>query len=136
MAQIGAYLQLAHKFTGLAEFAFVYISEAHPVDGWKIENNPNMIHRHRSTSERVRAATRWRDSLPCELGPCPVYVDGIDNTVSLNFEARPDRLAVLRQGELVFLGGHGPSKYSVAAVDKWLQANLEKTHFTTAALQT
>ena len=50
----------------------------------------------------------------------PVYVDDLDNSLELAFEARPERLYIVENGRIAFRGGVGPYQYSLPAVRKWL----------------
>ena len=48
--------------------------------------------------------------------------DGIDNTANITFGAEPERLAVLFQGKLQWLGGPGPFKHSVEDLEEYLSS--------------
>ena len=48
--------------------------------------------------------------------------DGMDNEAALWFQASPERIAVVHQGKLAWLGARGPVGYSTEALEKWLNA--------------
>ena len=49
-----------------------------------------------------------------------VLVDDMDNRANIAFGAIPERLAVLYDGKLKWLGGSGPFKYSVEELENYL----------------
>lgn len=118
---------MAGDYEGRAHFAVVYMEEAHPTDGWMTSNVKHRIAQHTSLEQRAAAATVLESELASlfageprlvatvGLSLTPVLVDGMDNLAATTFGALPERLAILVDGELRFLGGRGPDDYSLLA---------------------
>ena len=49
-----------------------------------------------------------------------ILVDEMDNRASIGFGAMPERLAVVFDGKLQWIGGGGPSNYSVDDLENYL----------------
>jgi hypothetical protein len=99
-------------FRDRAGFAFVYIAEAHSVDGWQMSSNEEegvLLLQHTTLEERFAAAREGVERMGLTL---PVLVDGMDNTVSEAFAAWPERLFVVDDdGLIAFHGGPGPFEF-------------------------
>ena len=97
------------RFSGQVEFLAVYIREAHPTDGWRVDSNDRYgitFAQPQSYDERLGIATQCRSAL--ELG-MPLLVDAIDNRVEKVYGAFPDRLYLVDlSGRVAFKGGRGP----------------------------
>mmetsp|Transcript_64820 Transcript_64820/g.130350 ORF Transcript_64820/g.130350 Transcript_64820/m.130350 type:complete len:138 (-) Transcript_64820:63-476(-) len=127
-------MSLCAEFRGKAEFLVVYLEEAHPTDGWMFGGVSHMIEQHTSLEARRAAArimqremdthssclaaedTSEEDHGAAEtIGGPELLVDTMENLASVTFGALPERLLVLVEGRVVFLGGKGPEDYSVKA---------------------
>ncbi len=115
-------LRLAAEFEGRAFFAVVYLEEAHPSDGWTVPAATHSIKQHTQMRERVDAARELeaelsaiyeRESALAGKQPPPVLVDTMENRAAIVFGALPERLAIVREGMVVYLGGKGPFEYSL-----------------------
>ena len=53
-----------------------------------------------------------------------IFVDQMDNRLSTLFQAHPERLAVVRDGKVVFIGGKGPFYYSIEKLREFLQKRV------------
>jgi len=99
-------------FRDRAAFAFVYIAEAHSVDGWQMQSNEEegvLLRQPRTLEERFAAAREGAERMRLTL---PVLVDGMDDAVSEAFAAWPERLFVAdADGLIVFQGGPGPFEF-------------------------
>mmetsp|Transcript_15150 Transcript_15150/g.39123 ORF Transcript_15150/g.39123 Transcript_15150/m.39123 type:complete len:98 (+) Transcript_15150:486-779(+) len=74
----------------------------------------HFISQHSTLAERREAALRLRDVLQAEHGlSIPLCVDLMDNALSVAFGALPERLVILRDGVVEWIGGKGPEDYSV-----------------------
>ena len=51
----------------------------------------------------------------------PVYADLMDNHVNKAFGAMPERLYILLNNEVVYVGGPGPFFYNLDEVKTWLE---------------
>jgi hypothetical protein len=69
----------------------------------------------------VRAASDWRDALSAAS---PYFIDGIDNAAMDAFVSWPERLFVIRDGVLEYVGGFGPERYDVAELEAWLESHV------------
>ena len=109
------FVDIAKELKEVADFAIVYVREAHPTDlwafdWWKYGNIPS----HKTLADRIAAAK----ILVAELGESgaphiPVYIDQMSNDVCSSFGAAPERLAVLKNGLVHWIGGPGPEKYNL-----------------------
>ena len=116
---------MAGDYEGRANFVVVYLEEAHPTDGLMTSNVKHQIVQHANMEQRAAAAavleselhniftTEPRLAESAGESLVPVLVDSMDNLAASTFGALPERLAVLVDGELKFLGGKGPEDYSV-----------------------
>jgi len=97
------------KYGDRVAFQTVYIREAHPLDGWRMESNDQagiQVAQPRSTAERTGVASRCSSALEMSI---PLLVDGIDNRVERAYSGFPDRLYLIdREGKVAYKGGRGP----------------------------
>ena len=104
---------------------FVYIHEAHPSDGWQVENNRRdgiELRDPRELAERRDVALTCATRLGLTV---PVLLDGMDNAVSRAFNAWPERLYVVAGGgRVAYQGGRGPYGFSTTELRDFLQAWL------------
>lgn len=118
MEALAAFARTVDSHRGLADFALVYVAEAHPTDGWDV-GSKYRLRAHRSADERLAAARILRrDAAAAGVAESDVklLVDGLDDEVAAAFGALPERLAIVQHGRLVWLGGCGPMDYSVPAL--------------------
>ena len=121
MSQLGRFLQLQREYSDVADFALVYLEEAHPTDGWMYESVTHLVPQHTTVEARCAAAellaAEVRALLASQPGavpaPPPLVVDTLANEASLAFGALPERLVVLQGGVVRFVGGKGPEEYSI-----------------------
>jgi hypothetical protein len=99
----------------------VYIHEAHPTDGWVVENNTKSgvdIAKPRSLEERRQVAATCATRLDLTM---PVLTDGMDNAVDRAFNAWPERLYVIStDGTVAYQGGKGPYGFDPVELDAFL----------------
>lgn len=93
----------------------------------------HQIHEHTEMVDRVSAARILEEELNelhqtneqlRQVVPSDIVIDGMDNLISISFGALPERLAVIVDGKLAFLGGKGPEEYSVLECRRALQEIL------------
>ena len=140
MAKLSKVSELATLYADVADFATVYIMEAHPADGWRLEGNETMMEgveqsrnfsQHAALADRLEAArhllthramvSTFRDADREERRQSmPVYVDAMDDAANLAYGALFERLYVIQDGKVVVQGGKGPSNYFVSDVSDWL----------------
>ena len=99
----------------------MYVREAHPIDGWRMESNDRVgVVAAQPTSDRKRGelATQCHDLLEMSM---PILVDGIDDTVGRAYSGMPDRLYVVdRQGKVAFKSGRGPFRFTPGEMEQAL----------------
>ena len=100
----------------------MYISEAHPTDGWSIQSaSQPIVNQQKTFEERCDTAREFKDNIS-DIVNAKFLVDGMDNLANITFGAIPERLAVLYNGKVQWLGGPGPFKYSVEELEKYLHS--------------
>jgi len=111
MAALKKFGEAKKQFAGEVDFIIVYISEAHPTDEWSFDfKGQPQVAQPVSLDERLDCAKIMLDSINFEVD---VYVDNIDNRANLTFGAIPERLIVIRDDIVDFIGGIGPFNYSI-----------------------
>ena len=91
------------------QFYMVYISEAHPSDGWVTPQNLyDEIDYDQPVDEDQRAAVAHACQLGMEV-KMPMLIDAIDNRIDEKYIAEPTLYYVIASdGTLVFNGAQGP----------------------------
>lgn len=117
MQMLKRYQQLKNDFAEVADFAVVYIEEAHPVDGWAFKGISD-VPMHRTQLERCKAAQKMTTSV--DLSGCIVAVDSMLNAANIAYGAVPIRLYIVQNSEIAYEGGPGPMKYRMQEVKTWL----------------
>jgi len=123
MANLGKFGALRTKFAGLVDFVTVYIAEAHPAERKDFSGNYD-IDTHANMEERIEAARTLKKVAGDVLTGCPILVDRMDDSANIAFAAFPERLYVLKNGNIVFQGGTGPNNYDINEVELFLSKNL------------
>jgi len=112
----------------------VYIREAHPSDGWKMESNERVgvsLEQPKTTEARHLAASACCQSLQLSM---PLLVDTIDDQVNRSYSGFPDRLYLLdRAGKVIYKGGRGPFGYKPRELEQSLLMYLLDEPATAAA---
>lgn len=116
-------MKLASEYRDRVDFLVVYLEEAHPTDGWMFGMVTHFIPQHTSMHARLTASDALRQEIASLTSEplLPVAVDLMDNTASRAYGALPERLAIIHDSRLHWLGGRGPEDFSTNA----LQAELE-----------
>lgn len=126
-------MEFRREWSDRADFAMVYLEEAHPTDGWLYDSVKHEIKQHETMEQRLKAA-KVLDAECRRLGVAdlPIVVDEMENLASITFGALPERLIIIRGGapqampraagvRVKWIGGKGPEEYSVADCKKWLE---------------
>jgi hypothetical protein len=99
----------------------VYIREAHPTDGWKMEFNDQVgvtIEQPKTQEARNLVASRCCQALNLSM---PLVVDTITDQVNRAYSGFPDRLYLIdRDGKVVYKGGRGPYGYKPRELEQTL----------------
>ena len=104
------FIAVCEEFGDAADFVIVYLAEAHPVDEAVIKDYYR-IETHVSLEDRSRAVDELKEFAP-EL-PCKVYMDSMKDEALHNYGSYPERLFIVQNGKVKFVGGIGPFAYSV-----------------------
>ncbi|XP_078371617.1 type I iodothyronine deiodinase-like [Oculina patagonica] len=118
-AKVDEFLSIVREFNDVADFLTVYIEEAHPCDGWAFKNNVT-IPQHQTIEERCKAAQLMLDSVEFN---CPVMVDNMDDEGNKAYAGSPIRLYIIKDQQIEYAGGTGPTFYKPKEVKQWLQSN-------------
>lgn len=99
----------------------MYVREAHPTDGWRMESNDRAgiaLPQPIDLAGRVEAATACRNHLEMNM---PVLVDEIDDRVGPAYSGMPDRLYLIdREGRVAYKGGRGPFGFKPGELEQAL----------------
>ena len=97
------------RYGDRVEFLGVYVREAHPTDGWKMQSNekagisfaqPLTLTGRNDLAEKCCAALHMT---------IPLVVDTLDDKVGHAYSGMPDRLYLIdRDGKIAYKGGRGP----------------------------
>lgn len=117
------------RFKDRATFVMVYVREAHPTDGWKMEANTRVgvaVAQPRSTEEREAVCTQFRNKLKPGMR---VLVDDIADLAGNAYSAMPARLYVIdTKGKVAFKNGRGPFGFKPGEMEQALiMSILEST---------
>lgn len=109
-------------------FLFVYTAEAHPEDGWRLDNQYEHDHEYtqakdfcfyyaKTLAERT-AMARWL--IEKKQLDMPLVLDAMDDELLKTYNSWPIRLYIVRDGRVVYCGDQGPFGYEPDDVDKAL----------------
>jgi hypothetical protein len=116
---------LHKKYKDKVQFLAVYVREAHPIDGWRMESNDQAgisISQPQEKSARCKVAGKCSGHLGITM---PLVVDEIDDRVGNAFSGMPDRLYLLdRAGRVVYKGGRGPFGFKPGELEQALLMHL------------
>lgn len=114
-----------HRFKDEATFLGVYVREAHPTDGWKMESNARVgvaVSQPKNYEERTAVAQQCCSLLKPSI---PLLVDTIDDTVGDLYSGMPARLYVIdTAGKVAYKGGRGPFGFKVGEMEQALLMTL------------
>ena len=113
--------KLYREYRDRASFYIVYIQEAHPIDGWQVDDNERddvLVASTVSKEERANVAGMCVLNLGIEL---PALLDEPDNRVERAYTGWPDRLYVVdRDGRIAYKSAAGPFGFKPAEVEATL----------------
>ena len=105
----------------------MYIREAHPEDGWKVQRNSAegiSIKQPKTEAERSEVATVCATKLALSF---PCVIDGLDNKVEAAYAGWPDRLYIVgKDGKIAYKGEPGPRGFKVDEMNAKLKEVLSK----------
>lgn len=107
--QAGNVEKLYRKYNDRAHFVMIYVREAHPTDGWKMDSNEMAgvsLPQPATYDERAKVAQLCGDKLALGF---PMVVDTIDDAVGSYYSGMPSRLYLIdSEGKVAFKNGRGP----------------------------
>jgi hypothetical protein len=122
---LGELEELHDRYADRVAFFIVYIREAHPEDGWVLEENRQAeiaLSDPSSLEERAAVASACALRLHTRI---PILVDDVDDSVALAYGGWPDRLYLIgRDGRVAFQGGRGPDGFEPAALAGAIETEL------------
>jgi len=105
---LGGIQELYFRFGNDVLFLFVYIREAHPMDGFEGDPDADVLDPV-SFAEREALAARTREHLRIRF---PAVVDSMDDATAVRWGAWPVRLFVVdTDGRIAYAGAQGPWGY-------------------------
>ena len=110
----------------LADFLVVYIQEAHPSEGGHFDGNIPIAD-HKSMQDRIAAAETMVEEAEIAKFPCPIVIDKMDNAANHAYGALPERLFIVMDGRVLYVGGEGPQDYVLTEAEDKLRDILESS---------
>jgi hypothetical protein len=124
---LGELERLRERYGDEVAFFIVYIREAHPEDGWVLEENreegvsvsdPTSLEERRDIAEACVVRLRT---------PIPTLLDDVDDAAALAYGGWPDRLyLVARDGRIAYQGGRGPDGFRPEELEEAIEAELAR----------
>lgn len=109
------------RYSDRVDFYSIYLREAHPTDGWRLESNDRagiMIANPKTIEEREKVAATCCEALQMSM---PLLVDTIDNAVGEAYSGFPDRLYIIDlAGRVAYKGGRGPVGFDPRGMEQAL----------------
>jgi thiol-disulfide isomerase/thioredoxin len=116
---------LFERYQEHANFQMVYVREAHPLDGWKMESNTKAgvaANQPQSLAERTAVCTEFCQRLKPTM---PVAVDDVNDVVGNAYSAMPARLYLIdTAGKVAYQSGRGPFGFKVPELEQALVMSL------------
>jgi hypothetical protein len=113
------------RYKDRATFLMVYVREAHPTDGWKMESNTRAgvaVKQPTTNAERAEVCTQFRKQLKPGM---PLLVDEIGDPVGTAYSAMPARLYVIdTHGKVAYKSGRGPFGFKPGEMEQALVMSL------------
>jgi hypothetical protein len=122
---LGELEELYDRHGGEVAFFVVYIREAHPEDGWVLEDNRDdgiELVDPTTLAERAAAAQACALRLRTRI---PMLLDDLDDAVASAYGGWPDRLYLIgRDGRVAFQGEVGPFGFEPAGLAAAIESEL------------
>ena len=125
-SQAGNFEKLHRRYKDRANFLMVYVREAHPTDGWRMESNDRVgVATAQPSTYDERAAVAQRCGKLLGLG-FPLLVDTIDDAVGARYSGMPGRFYLIdREGKIAFKSGRGPYGFKPDELEQSLVLMLQ-----------
>lgn len=119
---------VAKRYKDSATFVMVYVREAHPTDGWKMEQNTRIgvsAKQPTSYAERVEVCEQFKKLLKPEL---TLAVDDIADPAGTAYSGMPARLYVIDpKGKVAYKSGRGPFGFKPGEMEQALVMCLSES---------
>ena len=103
-------------------FIMLKIFLAHPYDSGELPDSYEFkISTHKQFEERIKAAQSLEQKFKSMNISCPLLVDFMEDKANKAYGALPERIYVLMNGKIAYMGGQGPFGYKINEVDDWLK---------------
>lgn len=113
------------RYKDRVTFVMIYVREAHPTDGWKMESNARVgvaVKQPTTTEERVEACAQFRKKLNPGM---TVLVDDIADPAGTAYSGMPARLYVIDvKGKVGYKSGRGPFGFKPGEMEQALVMSL------------
>ena len=113
------------RFGDQANYLMVYVREAHPEDGWKMESNTRAkvaVKQPTTLAERIVVCEQFRERLKPTI---PVVVDQVPDLVGHLYSGMPARMYVIdTNGKVAYKSGRGPFGFRVGEMEQALAMAL------------
>ena len=100
---------LAKQYSDVADFAYIYIKEAHADDEWQVEKNrvkDVVFNQPQTFEERLILAQAFQEAMGTQTA---ILVDDISNIANAAYAAWPERIYVIApDGKIIYKGKMGP----------------------------
>ena len=114
------------EYRDVAEFALIYIREAHPSDEWQMESNEDgnvEYEQPKTLDERLELARAFVFEMDVKT---QIFVDDIRNTANACYAAWPERIYIIdTDGIIIYKGGMGPFFFDIDDVEDFLRERLD-----------
>ncbi|MCU0721228.1 MAG: deiodinase family protein, partial [Pirellula sp.] len=117
--------RLYEKYKGRAQFVMVYVREAHPTDGWKMQANTRVgvaVNQPTSFEDRENVASQFCERLDPKI---PVVVDEVNDPTGHAYSGMPARLYIVNpDGKVAYKSGRGPFGFKPLELEQALVMSL------------
>lgn len=117
--------EIARRYRDQVTTLGVYIREAHPTDGWKMQSNERVgvcIAQPTSLTERTAVATQCFAMITPSF---PWGIDDVDDATGHAYSGMPARLYILSpEGTVLYKGGRGPFGFKPGEMEQALIMTL------------
>jgi hypothetical protein len=112
---------MQRRFGDRVAFLGIYVREAHPTDGWRVEGNDKAgisFLQPVSKSDRLAVAKKCCSILEISM---PLLVDEMNDRVGHAYSGMPDRMYVIdKNGRVAYKGGRGPFGFKPGELEQSL----------------
>ena len=116
--QMSMMQKIVKKHRNNIQFLYVYVSEAHPADGWVTPSNERekiLYNQPQNLEERAAVAKDWMYAHHIQA---TILIDDIDNKIDDDYSGKPERLyAIDAKGIICFKSDQGP--FDEAVINEW-----------------